>query len=225
MGEAIGQIIPLALAVALSPLPIVAVVLMLGTPLGRVNGPSFVLGWIVGLTAVGALVIVLSHVVDATAVDGPADWVGWLKLVLGLLLVLLAVEQWRGRPSDGEEQEFPAWMATIDAFTPGKATSLGLVLSAVNPKNLLLTVSAATAIASFGASDADEAVVLAIFIVIATVGPALPVAISIAMGKKATELLDGLRSWMATNNVAIMVVLLLIIGAKMLGDGISLLSA
>lgn len=225
MGEAIGQIIPLALGVALSPIPIIAVVLMLGTPLGRVNGPAFVLGWIVGLTAVGALILVVSHVLGSSDADGPADWVGWLKIGLGLMLIALAYAQWAKRPKGDEPAGFPAWMQAIDTFTPSKATGAGLLLSAVNPKNLALTVSAAAAIASYGGSDGDEAIVLAAFIVIATIGPAVPVGIYLAMGDRASGLLEGLKGWLAQHNVAIMVVLLTIIGAKVLGDGISLLAA
>ena len=39
MGAAIGQVLPLAVAVALDPIPIVAVVHTLSTPRGRVKGP------------------------------------------------------------------------------------------------------------------------------------------------------------------------------------------
>jgi hypothetical protein len=49
VGEAIGQSLPLAIGVALSPIPIIAVVLMLTTPRARADGPAFVLGWLVGL--------------------------------------------------------------------------------------------------------------------------------------------------------------------------------
>jgi hypothetical protein len=56
MGEAIGQSLPLAIGVALSPIPIIAVVLMLTTPRARANGPAFVLGWLLGLGLVGAVV-------------------------------------------------------------------------------------------------------------------------------------------------------------------------
>ena len=57
MGEVFGQLLPIAVGIAISPLPIVAVVLMLATPRGRVNGPAFVLAWIVGLAVVGTIVI------------------------------------------------------------------------------------------------------------------------------------------------------------------------
>ena len=48
MGRATGDFLPSAVGVAISPLPIVAVVLMLVTPRGRVDGPVFLVGWLVG---------------------------------------------------------------------------------------------------------------------------------------------------------------------------------
>jgi Sap, sulfolipid-1-addressing protein len=52
--EAIGQPLPFAVGVALSPAPIAAVILMLITPRARANGPAFILGWIVGIAVAGA---------------------------------------------------------------------------------------------------------------------------------------------------------------------------
>src|SRR6185295_10424772 len=95
VGEAIGQGLSFGVGVALSPIPIIAVVLMLGTPRARANGPAFVLGWIVGLAIVGALVLVAAGSADATQGSQPADWVGVLKLALGVLVLLVAVRQWR----------------------------------------------------------------------------------------------------------------------------------
>ena len=98
MNQAIGQVLSFGVGVALSPIPIIAVVLMLSTPRGRANGPGFLLGWIIGLAAVGAIVLVVSGSADATDAAGPATWVSWLKIVLGVLSLLLAIRQWRGRP-------------------------------------------------------------------------------------------------------------------------------
>jgi Sap, sulfolipid-1-addressing protein len=55
-GWAIGQSLPLAIGVALSPISIVAVVLLLTTPRARANGPAFLLG----LGVVGAVVLALA---------------------------------------------------------------------------------------------------------------------------------------------------------------------
>jgi threonine/homoserine/homoserine lactone efflux protein len=223
MGDAIGQILPLGIGVAISPVPIIAVVLMLGTSRGRVNGPAFIAGWLVGLAAVGAIVLLVAGGAGADDEGGSPTWVAVLKLVLGAALVLLAAREWRHRPRGGADAALPKWMQAIDSFSPARALAMGVALSAINPKNLLLTVAAATAIAQTGISTGSELAALAVFVVIATLGPGVPVAIYFAMGRRAAALLDDLKNWMGANNAAIMAVLLLVIGAKLIGDGISAL--
>ncbi len=225
MGQAIGQILPTAVGVAISPLPIVAVVLMLVTPRGKVNGLAFILGWWVGLAAIGIVVISVSSGADATDDAGPATWVSWLKLVLGLLLLLVAARQWRARPAHGEEPPTPKWMGALDRFTPVKAAGAGAVLSAVNPKNLLLAVGGAVAVAGAGVSTSEEALAWIVFILIASVGVAAPVVIAFAMGERSRELLDRLKLRLTHDNAVIMAVLLVVIGAKLIGDGITGLSS
>jgi threonine/homoserine/homoserine lactone efflux protein len=221
MGQAIGQVLSFAVGVAFSPVPIIAVVLMLGTPRARVNGPAFLLGWIVGLTIVGVIVLLASSGADASEEGAPATWVDWLKLVLGLLLVLLALKQWRGRPRGDETAELPKWMQTVDHFTPGRSVAMGVGLSAINPKNLILTVGAAAAIAQTGASTGKQAVALAVFVVVGTLGAAVPVGLYFAMGERAKHILDDLAAWMGAHSSAIMAVLCLVIGAKLIGDAIT----
>jgi threonine/homoserine/homoserine lactone efflux protein len=220
VGQAIGDFLPSAVGVAISPLPIVAVVLMLVTPRGRANGPSFIGGWIVGLAVVGVIVLAIAGGASASTDTGPATWVDVLFLVLGLLLILVAGRQWRGRPQ-GEEAPTPKWMGALDEFTPVKAGGAGVVLSALNPKNLLLTVAAAAAIAQTGISTGRQIGAYAVFVVIASIGVAAPVVIYFALGDRSARLLDELKTWLARNNAVIMSVLLLIIGVKLIGNAIS----
>ena len=221
MGQAIGDFLPSAVGVAISPLPIVAVVLMLVTPRGRVNGPMFVVGWWIGLAVVGAIVLAVAGGVDATGSSGPATWVDVLFLILGLLLILLAAKQWRGRPKGDEEPPTPKWMGALDRFTPAKAGGAGVVLSALNPKNLLLAVAGAAAIAQTGISTGQQVGAYIVFVVIASIGVATPVVIYFAMGQRSQHILDSLKTWLARNNTVIMAVLLLIIGVKLIGNAIS----
>jgi threonine/homoserine/homoserine lactone efflux protein len=221
MADAIGQVLSLGVGVSLSPVPIIAVVLMLGTPRAGANGPAFVLGWIAGLAIVGTVVLVVAGGADASPGDQPADWVGVLKIVLGVLLVLVAVRQWRRRPRQGDEAALPKWMRAIDTFTPARSFAVAAALSGINPKNLLLTVGAAAAIAGTGVDTGDQAIALAVFVLVGTLGPGAPVAIYFALGARAKDILDGLKAWMAAHNTAIMAVLCLVIGVKLIGDGIS----
>jgi threonine/homoserine/homoserine lactone efflux protein len=221
MGQAIGQALPYGVGVALSPVPIIAVVLMLATPQGRINGPAFLAGWIVGIAVLGTIVLLAASGASASDHGAPATWVSIVKIVLGVLLLALAAKQWRGRPRGDAEPELPAWMKTIDTFTPVKSIGMAVLLSAINPKNLLLVVAAAAAIAQTGVSTVDQAVALAVFILIATLGVGAPVAIFFLMGARATKILGELHEWMARENATIMAVICLIIGAKLIGDAIA----
>ena len=223
MNAAIGQSLPIAVGVLISPLPIVAVILMLVSGRARANAVTFVVTWFL---AVGALTLVVALAAgSATPDDGsqPA-WSGWSKIVLGVVLVLMAGRRWRGRPRDGVEPEQPRWMAAVDGFTPVKAAGLAVLLAAVNPKNLLLCLSGGAAIATAAAGDVTAIVVAAVvFAVVASVGVAAPVAVYLTTGDRAADLLAGMRTWMVEHNAVIMAVLLLVIGAKMIGDGLSVL--
>ena len=225
MGQAIGDVLPLAIGVAISPVPIIAIILMLGTPRARSTGLAFALGWLGGLTFAGAIVLALaSGNADADS-GGPATWVSVLKLALGVLFLLLAVKQWRGRPQPGQEPTMPKWMQTIDTFTPGKSLGIGAILSGLNPKNLALTIAAATVIAQAGISNGQEAGVLAVFILLGSLTILAPLGIYLALGQKAAQILEGMKAWMSVHNAAIMTVLLLVLGAKLTGDAISGLSS
>jgi hypothetical protein len=224
MGEAIGGSLPLAVGIALSPIPIIAVVLMLTSRRGKVNGPMFVLGWLIGLGVVGAIVLPLAGAGGASSSGSPAAWVSWVKIALGVLLLVVAVRQFRGRPRGDDQPQMPKWMATIDDTKPVAALGLAAVLSGANPKNLLLAVAGSAAIAGTGIPGGQQAIAYLIFAVIGTLGVGIPVALDIAMGDRSEKLLAGLKDWMTAHNAVIMAVLCLIIGAKLIGDAISGLS-
>ena len=224
MGQAIGGSLPLAIGIAISPVPIIAVVLMLTTSRARVNGPAFMLGWLLGLGVIGAIVLAIADPAKASNSGAPATWVSWLKIVLGILLLLVAVRQFRGRPHDQEQAAMPKWMGAIDNFKPPAALGTGALLAGANPKNLLLAVGGAVAIAQTGIDGAQQAIAYLIFAVIATIGIGAPVGIYFALGQRSQDILGRLKYWMAQHNAVIMSVLCLIIGAKLIGDAISALT-
>lgn len=221
MADAVGQSLSFAVGVAISPVPIIGVILMLGTPRARSTGPAFLAGWLAGIAVVGTIVLLVAGGAGAGESGPPSDGISALKLVLGLLLLLVAVRQWRGRPRAGEEPAMPSWMKTIDAFTTAKAAGFGVLLSAVNPKNLLLIVGGAAAISQTGASSGSQAGAMAVFALIASLGTGTPLAIYFALGERSERILAELKEWMSHNNAAIMAVVCLVIGAKLLGDALS----
>jgi hypothetical protein len=96
MGQAIGGILPLAIGVAISVLPIIALILMLITPRARGNGLAFLAGWVLGLVIVGGSVLVIAGVAGVSSSSGPSTAAYAIKLLLGVLFLLLATRQWSG---------------------------------------------------------------------------------------------------------------------------------
>jgi threonine/homoserine/homoserine lactone efflux protein len=222
--DALGEVLGEAVGILVSPLPIVAVILMLFTARGKANSIAFVAGWIIGLAAVGAVVLSLSDAADVSSDSDASDGSGGVLVVIGVLLIVAAVRRWRQRPHAGEAVTPPKWMSRIDGLRPVAAFLLGVLLAAVNPKNLLLAVAAAATIGQAGLSASDTVVTWAIFVLLASLSVLAPVVYRLVRGEHAQATLDGARSWLEANNSVVMAVLFLVIGAKILGNGLSTLS-
>jgi threonine/homoserine/homoserine lactone efflux protein len=221
--QAIGDFLPAAIAVALSPIPIVAVVLVLGTPRASSIGSAFAVGWVAGLVAVSVIVVVvLGGAGDPDS--GSAAAADWLKIGIGVLFLLMAAKQWRTRPRPGTEPATPSWMASLDTLTPIKALGLGAALSGANPKNLALTLTAAASIAQAGLDETDTAIAVAIFVAIGSVTVVGAVLAFLLAHDRAVGPLATIKGFMLANNNVIMMVLLLVLGAKLIGDGVAGLS-
>jgi threonine/homoserine/homoserine lactone efflux protein len=219
--DVIGDLLPSAFAVALSPIPIIAIVLVLGAPKARTAGPAFALGWIAGLLAVSVIVVLVLGSGSDSDSDDPG--INWLKVAIGILFLLMAAGQWKKRPKDGQEPEAPKWMATIDSATPSKAAVLGAALSGANPKNLALTLAAAASIAEAGLDQTDKAIAIAVFVALGSVTVAGAVLFYLVDANRAARPLDAIKQFMSDNNAVIMMVVLLLLGAKLLGDGLAVL--
>lgn len=217
----LGQLLPLAVAIVVSPIPLIAVILMLLAPgVGRTR-LAFVLGWVVGIVAATTLFTVLAATVGLDSDDDPSSSTSWLRVALGAALVWLAARQWRQRPAVGADSELPSWLRGIDHFTPPRAGVFGLGLTAVNPKNLLLCLAAGSAIGGSALPDGEMALAIALFSTVASCGVVgIVVAHAVARGRMDDRLTD-LRVWLEANNAAVMSVVLLVMGAVLIGNGLS----
>src|SRR5262249_51322938 len=160
-----------------------------------------------GLAVVGAIGLMIVGAAGASDNGAPSTGANTFQIVLGALLLLFAVRQWRKRPKPGEEPEMPRWMSAVDHFSAPQAAGLGFVLSAVNPKNLILTLAAATSIAATNLPGTDQVIAFVVYALIATLGVAAPLIVYFTMGARAQAILDDLKTWLAHNNAAIMAVI------------------
>jgi threonine/homoserine/homoserine lactone efflux protein len=218
--QSIGVALPAALAVALSPFPVIGIVLMLAGRSGRRNGPVFAFGWVVGLAAVITLVAIVFGGADDP--DSTSSAIAdWGRVVAGAAMIVVGIKKWFGRPRRGDAAKTPEWMSSLDDATAQKALTLGLVLSALNPKNFILAANAATSMIELGAEGSDLVVGLAAFVVVGSITVLGAVVAKFAGGRAGATLLDAVREFMVENSTVISVLILIILGGSVLGGGLT----
>lgn len=221
MLDALGSSLPSAVAIAISPLPIIAVILLLMSPRAAQLGLGFLGGWVVGIALATTATTMLAGVIpepDASSESQPV--IAVIQLVLGVLLLLLGIRQWRSRPAPGTEPALPTWMSKIDSMGVPAVAGLALALAAANPKNFLLAAAAGTTFGRAGLTPGEVTLAILGFTVIAALTVLAPVIIALAAPAKAATVLSGLRTWLAANNAAIMTVVFVILGAQVIGKGL-----
>lgn len=224
MGQGISEVLPFAIGVALSPVPIIAVILILFSDRARVNGPVFLLGWVLGLAVASSVVYFVLDAANASTDSGTSDSISWGKIVLGIALLGLARRNWAKRPAPGETAPLPKWMSTIESIAPARAFGLAVLLSVVNPKNLVLVLGAAAGLGQLGLDTGDAIVAIAVFVVVASLSIAFPVVYQLIGGASARTTLDDMKAWMTEHNSAVMAVLFLVFGVVLISKGLGYLS-
>ncbi len=220
MGQGISEVLVYGVGVALSLISIIAVTLMLFSKRARVNGPVFLLGWVLALAVVSGLAYFLADQGDAATSSSASDSIAWGKIVFGILFLLIAVRNWRNRPAPGTQAEMPKWMGGIDALTPVKALGLGLLLAGVNPKNLMLSLAAGAGLAALGLSTGASLVSLLVFVIVGSLTIAGPVVYYLVGGDDAKTQLNEMKDWLAVHNGAVTAVVFLVFGADLIAKGL-----
>ncbi|MEU4315541.1 GAP family protein [Nocardia sp. NPDC024068] len=216
MGSVLGDLLPIAVGVAISPIPIVAAILMILSARARGAGLGFAGGWVVGIAVVTVVVTLLAGPLGGSPYREPGAAGSWVKIVLGILLLALAAVQWWHR----EDTEVPAWMRAVDDLTAERAAGLGVLLSAVNPKNLLLCLSAGVVIGSSGTGGGGQVVAIVVFTLLSASTVLAVILGYIVAADRLRVPLGRLRDWLQDNNHIVLAIVLLLMGVVVLGKGI-----
>ncbi|MGB8311541.1 MAG: GAP family protein [Halobacteriota archaeon] len=221
MVNPIGDILPFAIGVMISPLSIIVVISMLSSKLAKSRSLTFLLGWILGLTIIGGVVLTIVGTQNFSPNSEPSIEASIIRLLAGVLLLFLAAMEWRVSMRPGEQPKLLTRINAIDTFTSAKAFGLGLLLSAAYPKNLTLTIIAALTIAQAQVSGLLNTEVFAVFIIISSILVSVPILTSFVLGDKAAQTLDSWKAWNMEHYTAVMLVVFLALAAMNLGKGLS----
>jgi threonine/homoserine/homoserine lactone efflux protein len=142
-----------ALGIAVSPLPVLFAIALLGTSSPTRNALAFISGEAIAVAAIAMLAVVVVSGDDGTA--GPFERpLSVLEIAVGAFFASLLVVHLR-RPR--REDERPRWSTVLDRVGTRGAFAGGLAMVAVNPKNLALTLAGAAAIGELGYSAGGQA--------------------------------------------------------------------
>lgn len=216
MGSLLGEVLPLAVAVAVSPFPIVPAVLLLFSARPRSTSGGFLAGWVVGIAAACGLFALLASTVDDRG--EPGAWTFWLRIGVGAVLVVAGARQWLGRR---REAAAPVWMSSLEEATPRRAARRGILLSAANPKIVVLAAAAGLAIGSAGLPATDTVVAVVVFTLVSASTVAVPLVLYLLLGDRMLVPLGRVKDWLQENSSAVMAVVLLVIGGVLVVRGVS----
>ena len=213
----LGQLIPLALVVALSPLTIIpAIVLVLQSDRARATGLAFLSGWLLGLAATTAVFVQLPRLLDGLNRPAPT-WAAWVRIAVGIALVAFGVWRWVTRHRVTKQ---PAWMDRLSRMTPVGAAAIGFGLILVNPKVLVMNAGAGLVIGTAGLAVPGAWLAVAYYTVIAGSSVLVPILAYALVGDRVDHQLERVKQWMERQHAVLMAGFLVVVGLLLVYTGI-----
>jgi len=209
----ISDLLPRAAVVAVSPLPVLAVVLMLLTDRGRTNSLAYLGGWAGGMAGV-AVIAALAGVGEVAT--HPSRPVASVMLVVAVAFIVGAVVEFRRRPRRGEQHVSPWWAKLLHRIGPGQAFGLGVFLVVVNAKDALASIDAGGQLEASTASPAAKLVALAVFVAVGSLPVLAPIGISFAIGDGADATLHRWRSSLERHGPLAVAIVLVVVAIALL---------
>jgi hypothetical protein len=214
---AIRDMLPLALAIAVSPVPVLAVVLMLVSDRGRTNAYALLTGWALALTLVGGGVAVLG--IGAADDGGDDRHVAVAQFVLAGILVAVIAAELRRRSRRAASERPPRWLALLAEIGPGRAVVLGVALVVLNAKDASLTVVAGARLAEAGPGAPGAVLAVALFVLVASSTVIAPVAVDLALGERAAPVLQRWRTVLERHGSTAVIATLAAVAAVLVVQG------
>jgi threonine/homoserine/homoserine lactone efflux protein len=221
MKTVLGEILPLVIVVAISPINIVASILLLFSKRPIANASSYLAGFVVGVAAV---ITGLTALADAIGLDPGSDrsrGASALLVALGLFLLVVATRKFIHRPGSDEEPDQPKWMKGMSTFSAGGSFLVGLSIGALNPKNIAVAVASGVVVAGAELPAGQQTLIIVIYTVLVSLGVAAPIVTALVLGDRSERVLTTWRDWLDRNNGTVMAVVYLFFGVIVLGKGIA----
>ncbi|MFB9307624.1 hypothetical protein BJY17_002902 [Agromyces hippuratus] len=219
MLQAIGHILPIALAVALSSVPLMATIVILLSP-KRESALPYLIGWVLGMAALVFICTVSTQAVPTPrSARQPDVAVGVGEMIVGAGLIVIGIISWR-RARRNPTDAMPAWLGKMESIGPWSAFGLGVALN-IRPKEILLALAAGLAVRGAGLSGSEAAIVILVYTLIGASTVAVPVIATLIDAKGMQPRLLKMKEWLTRNNRVVTSLILLMVGVFIIGSGLA----
>lgn len=202
------DLLVIAIAVALEPIPLTGFVVVMSAEGGRRKGAAYLVGWILSLVAVVAITLLVTGNEPPAPATAPSTALAVVKLAIGVGLVGIGVRRYlrRGRPKP--EKQPPRWQQSVDRMSAWMALALGVALQPWG----LIAAGVAT-VAEAEVSSAADAVNLLLFCLVGSAPYLVAVALSLVDPEGTVERLVRVRVWLDTNTDRVVTWVAILVGA------------
>lgn len=219
MGQAIGGVIPLAMAAALSSMPIMAMFVILLSPRRHESALPFLLGWVIGCLTALIIGTLAAQAVPVERQRQPDTTIGTLEILIALALIVLGLLALRRRTESGTGR-LPSWVDRIDSFGSLPALGIGLALN-IRPKALLLVAAASLTIRGSHLSVQESALTIAVYTAIATSTVSVPTVLTLLFPERMEPRINASRDWLGRNGVRLTGLVMIAIGLVVAVAGVA----
>ena len=218
--ETVLQVLFYGLVAAASPLALTSTLVVLRSRRGRLNGFIFAAAFLFGGGLVWLILLSLGAVTSLNEGDRHATAI--FELALGVLLLAAAWRVRRGfAPKRGAGAgRTRALLARLEQLTPTAAFPVGALLGIGGPKRLTIAIVAATTVSVAGLSTGEEIGLAVVYVLVAGVLVWVPVAMYLVAGQRAAGWLGDAQEWLRSNQRAITIYSLLILGSVLVAEAL-----
>ena len=219
MGQALGSLLPLGVAAAVSTVPILVTILILLSENRNRSALAYLIGWVVGTLFLVTVGTVAASSLPEPRPRQPDTIVGALEILLGVGMVSLGILAFRRRQERASGQE-PKWAQAVGAFGAGRSLGLGLALN-LRPKSVLLCAAAGLALDSANDGVEVTAVLVLVYTVVATSTVAVPIIATLISPTRMEPRLVEARKRLDDNGRLVSGAMMVMIGMLLVAAGIT----
>lgn len=218
----IGKLVPLALGIAASPIPLLAVLIMLTSKRAVKNAVLLIFGWVLVMMTIGLGGMLIFAGREFRGIGGAGGHVDDVaNIIVGAVLLVLAVVRFvQIRKGVAKGRGVSRLLDSLDRMKPANAVLLGVLTVVLNPKNILVTLSGVGLILASGRGFGSSLLALVLLVAIATSSLALPLAVYVVAPRRSAEMLSSWKDWLLKHNLEVVAYLLLLLGLLLSALGI-----